>query len=71
MRRDLDVNKTMRRAGANLEWTQAPSVRHGMHVMVHQICPVRHAAAGGLIPDCPDEHKAVQKVMERVERASQ
>ena len=62
----FDVTKIMPRADGSLRWTQAPSIRHGMHSMVHQICPMRHGAPDGPPPSCPHEDEAVGHLVNRL-----
>lgn len=62
----FEVTKIRRREDGTLTWTQAPSTRHGMHHMVHQICPVRHGRPDGPPPSCPHEGEAVGQLVNRL-----
>ncbi|TPG51790.1 hypothetical protein EAH89_19510 [Roseomonas nepalensis] len=61
----FDVTKIIRRPDGSMQWTQAPSSKHGMHFMVQQICPVRYNAPEGSRPICPDEEEAVRRLADR------
>ena len=62
----FDVTMVLRRPDGSVQWTQAPSVRHGMHRMVHQICPMRYDAPDDPLLTCPHENEAVGKLAERL-----